>query len=153
MRINCYKTCNCHTFDFALLTVTARKAQARQRVARGRKAGRLGTAADAGSPARHRRPEGWGRWAVGIVAAGGSAQRRTADGVSAWPEGWAQRAAAEGSVSPRRLGGRLKSGHSGGRGCVRERRAVRVSARLPARMRDMEAGPASGRPVFLWLGP
>jgi hypothetical protein len=85
MRINCFKICSCRTSDFALLTVTARKPQAhsggprksqtsrgpRGRVSAWPMAGRLGAwppghssrAADAGSPARHRRPEGWGRWA------------------------------------------------------------------------------------------
>jgi hypothetical protein len=146
-----------------LLTVTARKAQAHSGGPADRGSHRHGVtgrlsawppvhssrAADAGSPARHRRPEGWGCWAVGIAAVGGSAARhsgglRTASarGQKAGHSGqrWKARSPLGGSAD----GGRL--GTATGGGCVRERRAVRVSARVPARMRDMEAGP------FFWYG-
>lgn len=79
--------------------------------------GRLGTAAEQRTATRRLGTEGRtagaaGQWAVGTAADRGRRQR-----VAGRAEGWAQRAAAEGSVSPRWLGGRRKAGHSGRRLC------------------------------------
>jgi hypothetical protein len=125
--------------------------------ARGWRAGRL--AAWAQQPSSERRLAGSAQKAVqlGPLGSGQWAQRRTADGVSAWLEGRkaghsGQRRKARSPLDGSADGGRL--GTAGG-GCVREGQAVRVrvSARLPARMRDMEAGPALGGPVFIfWYG-
>jgi hypothetical protein len=136
-------------------------------------------ATNGGSSAQHRRPDGWGRWVVGTSAARHNDGPRTASarGRKAGHSGQRRKArspldsSADGgrlgtAGSDRRLGlastaRRTVEGWAQRQAAVFVRRQavrVRVSARLPARMCDVEAGPALDGPVFflyflVWLGP
>ena len=128
--------------------------------ARGWRAGRLAAWAQQPSSrrrltTRHRRPDGWGRWAVGTAAARHSGGPRTASAHGRKAGHSGQRRKAQfplgGSADGERLGAWAQ--RRAAAVFVRHRAVrVRVSARLPARMRDMDAGPAHSGPVCILYG-